>query len=106
MGCKKQYQRNRRRSQLIREENIQTNPYEDPVVNVQVFKVNTLNHNGIRAWGYNTNLNGSLYIHQPNVPAVMENNGFNSEAAAKKPAISWPAKSVKYYSAISYTRRT
>lgn len=84
MGCKSSTKETDEAAVDTEEENIQPNPYEDAVVEVQVFKVDSLDHNGIRGWGYNIKLNGSLYIHQPNVPAVMGNNGFNSEAAAKK----------------------
>lgn len=84
MGCKSSTKETNESVADTEEEIIQPNPYEDAVVEVQVFKVDSLDHNGIRGWGYNIKLNGSLYIHQPNVPAVMGNNGFYSEAAAKK----------------------
>jgi hypothetical protein len=37
-------------------------------------------------WGYDIYLNGKLYVHQPNIPAVSGNNGFVSEEYAAKVA--------------------
>lgn len=36
-----------------------------------------------KEWGYDIYMNGALYIHQPNIPAVQGNRGFRSEQAAK-----------------------
>jgi hypothetical protein len=37
-------------------------------------------------WGYDIYMNGSLYVHQPHIPAVSGNKGFNSEKDAKRTA--------------------
>jgi hypothetical protein len=46
-------------------------------VSVKTFQQNT-------GWGYDIFANGKLYIHQPNIPAVSGNDGFKSEADAKR----------------------
>jgi hypothetical protein len=38
-------------------------------------------------WGYDIFINGKLYIHQPNIPAVIGNNGFIKEEYAAKTAL-------------------
>ncbi len=58
------------------------NPYEDVKMTVEVFKVDSIEHNGSRGWGYDILINGIVHIHQPNIPAVMGNNGFSSEEKA------------------------
>jgi hypothetical protein len=35
-------------------------------------------------WGYDILINDKMYIHQPHIPAVSGNNGFATEAVAKK----------------------
>jgi Domain of unknown function (DUF4907) len=58
------------------------NPYKDARLTVEVFKVDSIEHNGSRGWGYDIMINGEIHIHQPNIPAVMGNNGFSSEEKA------------------------
>ena len=60
------------------------NPYENSKFTVQVFKVDSIEENGLRGWGYNILIDGQPYIHQPNIPAVMGNAGFSSEEKARK----------------------
>ena len=36
------------------------------------------------AWGYDIFIDEKLYIHQPTIPSVPGNNGFKTEADAKK----------------------
>lgn len=60
------------------------NPYEKANIETQVFKVDSIEGNGTRGWGYNILIDGRLYIHQPNIPAVMGNAGFSSEEKAAK----------------------
>jgi hypothetical protein len=50
---------------------------------VKVF-VNDLPSTG---YGYDILMNGKLYIHQPNIPAVPGNGGFSSEKNAYKTAV-------------------
>lgn len=38
-------------------------------------------------WGYDIYINGILYIHQPNIPAVIGNSGFSKEEFAVKTAL-------------------
>jgi hypothetical protein len=59
------------------------NVYKDANLSVEVFKVDSIDHNGNRGWGYDIMVDGKIYIHQPNVPAVMGNNGFSSEEKAQ-----------------------
>ena len=58
------------------------NPYKDADLSVEVFKVDSIEHNGSRGWGYDIMVNQEIHIHQPNIPAVMGNNGFSSEEKA------------------------
>lgn len=37
-------------------------------------------------WGYDIYLAGRMYVHQPHIPAVQGNKGFDTEADAKKTA--------------------
>ncbi len=59
------------------------NQYKDSDLTVEVFKVDSIEHNGSRGWGYDIMVNGEIHIHQPNIPAVMGNNGFSSEEKAR-----------------------
>ena len=52
------------------------------VVNHDTITVETFK--GDSGWGYNIFVNGKLYIHQPNIPAVNGNNGFSKEEYAVK----------------------
>lgn len=60
------------------------NQYENSKITVVVFKVDSIETNGSRGWGYDIMIDNKMYIHQPNVPAVMGNNGFPSEDQARK----------------------
>jgi hypothetical protein len=60
------------------------NPLENSKITVEVFKVDSIESNGSRGWGYDIMVDGKLYIHQPNIPAVMGNNGFLSEEKARQ----------------------
>ena len=59
------------------------NPYKDATLTVEVFKIDSVEHNGNTGWGYDIMINGTMHIHQPNIPAVMGNNGFSSYEKAK-----------------------
>ena len=37
-----------------------------------------------KEWGYDIYLNGALYIHQPNIPAIQGKSGFKSKKDAKR----------------------
>jgi len=58
------------------------NPYQDAELTVDVFKVDSIESNGSRGWGYDILKNGEPIIHQPHIPAIMGNNGFSSEEKA------------------------
>lgn len=60
------------------------NKFENAELTVVVFKVDSGETNGIKGWGYDILADGSIYIHQPNVPAIMGNSGFSSEEKARK----------------------
>jgi len=60
------------------------NQYKDANLEVEVFKVDSIENNGSRGWGYDIIMNGEIHIHQPHIPAVMGNNGFSSEEKALK----------------------
>jgi hypothetical protein len=60
------------------------NKFEKTELTVAVFKVDSTEVHGMRGWGYDILADGAIYIHQPNVPAVMGNNGFSSEEKALK----------------------
>jgi hypothetical protein len=60
------------------------NPYKDASLFVEVFKVDSIENNGSRGWGYDIIMNGEVHIHQPHIPAIMGNNGFSSEEKALK----------------------
>ena len=59
------------------------NPYKDAELSVSVFKIDSIEHNGSRGWGYDILIKGEIHIHQPNIPAIMGNNGFSSEEKAR-----------------------
>jgi hypothetical protein len=64
------------------------NAYDAYKIEVRTFQ------EGTQGWGYDILLNGEPHIHQPHIPAVSGNQGFKSEAAARKAAnlIVWKMK--------------
>lgn len=56
-----------------------------PLVNVRVYNNDTI-HNKLKysGYGYDIYINNALYIHQPYMPSVQGNNGFTTEAKAKR----------------------
>lgn len=62
-------------------------PQNKPVLKIKIFKNDTLKDNSTRAgFGFDIFSNGTLYIHQPGIPAIAGNKGFNSAADANKTA--------------------
>lgn len=59
------------------------NQYKDANLTVEVFKIDSIEHNGTHGWGYDIMINGEIHIHQPHIPAIMGNNGFSSEEKAQ-----------------------
>lgn len=69
-------------------EEVRKNPYENANIEVKIID-NTKSQNSepkISGFGYDILVDGTLFIHQPNIPAVPGNNGFKNEADAKKVA--------------------
>ncbi|MBL0339616.1 MAG: DUF4907 domain-containing protein [Bacteroidetes bacterium] len=60
------------------------NQFENKELSVEVFKIDSAEINGSKGWGYDVLVDGKIYIHQPNIPAIMGNSGFGSEEKAKK----------------------
>jgi len=52
------------------------NPYENSEIIVNTFEEDA-------GWGYDVLIDGNLYVHQPNIPAVGGNKGFATEADAR-----------------------
>jgi hypothetical protein len=60
----------------------QTDPL--PRIEIQTFRSDTLDK--ASGWGYDIYVSGALFIHQPHIPAVRGNTGFNTEQDARKTA--------------------
>ncbi len=54
------------------------NPYADSAIEVKTFA------NADNTWGYDITIDGNIYVHQPNKPAVGGDKGFATEADAEK----------------------
>ncbi|MEO6405406.1 MAG: DUF4907 domain-containing protein [Ferruginibacter sp.] len=55
---------------------------------IKIFNNDTVKTDkSIKGFGYNIYKDDALYIHQPSIPAVEGNNGFSTEAKAKKAAV-------------------
>lgn len=83
MACNQEAPKNKQAA-LPDEKAVAFNPYEDREIVVEVFKIDSVEQTGSRGWGYDILVDGQIYIHQPNVPAVMGNNGFSSEEKARE----------------------
>lgn len=83
VACNPEAPKNKQAS-LPAEKAVAFNPYEDSEITVEVFKIDSVEQTGSRGWGYDILVDGKIYIHQPNVPAVMGNNGFSSEEKARE----------------------
>jgi hypothetical protein len=55
------------------------NPYVNANIEIKTFKLTT-------GWGYNIYIDGKLIVHQENIPALPGNDGFKTEADAKRVA--------------------
>jgi hypothetical protein len=62
------------------------NPYEKAEIDIVVFSNDSTADSALRGYGYNIYIFKSLYVHQPNIPAVNGNRGFTSPADAEKTA--------------------
>lgn len=52
------------------------NPYENSEITVNTFEEGS-------GFGYDVLIDGNIYVHQPNIPAVGGNKGFKTEADAR-----------------------
>ena len=50
----------------------------------QKIEVKTFENKDRGGFGYDIMIDGKVYVHQPNIPAIPGNNGFNSENNARK----------------------
>lgn len=57
----------------------EVSPYVNSNIETQTFEVNS-------EWGYNILIDGNIYVHQPNIPAVSGGYGFKTEQDAQKVA--------------------
>ena len=49
-------------------------------------QIKTFRNENLSGYGYDIILNGHVYVHQPNIPALPGNNGFATEKQAQKVA--------------------
>ena len=52
----------------------------NPQVDILTFEQDSI------GWGYDISIDGQLYIHQPHIPAIPGNQGFDTEENAKQAA--------------------
>jgi hypothetical protein len=83
-GCDEKKKSDVNAMQLPAQSTVAFNPYKDAKLTVEVFKIDSIEHNGYHGWGYDILVDGKIYIHQPNIPAIMGNNGFSSEENAQE----------------------
>jgi len=62
------------------------NPYEKAEIDVVVFSNDSTADSALKGYGYNIYIFKSLYVHQPNIPAVNGNRGFSRPEDAEKTA--------------------
>jgi hypothetical protein len=63
------------------------NPYKNAKIDIVVFKNDTMKQEPkISGFGYNILIYDAIYVHQPHIPAIPGNRGFNTKEQAKKAA--------------------
>jgi hypothetical protein len=60
------------------------NTYAKSSIEIKIFSNDSTADSFLHGFGYNVMIDGKLYVHQPNVPAVAGNNGFKFSESAKK----------------------
>jgi hypothetical protein len=55
------------------------NPYAQAKIEIKTYKVDI-------GWGYDIYVDSKMAVHQPNIPALPGNSGFDTESDAKKAA--------------------
>jgi len=56
------------------------NLYAIAEIDIKTFQTDTI------GWGYDIYIHNTLYVHQPNIPAINGNRGFKNETDARKAA--------------------
>lgn len=56
-------------------------------MDIVVFKNDTMNGSALSGWGFDILLNGKRFIHQPTVPVISGNHGFESADQANRAAL-------------------
>lgn len=54
----------------------ETNPYLNSNIEIKTFEESM-------GWGYDILIDGEIYVHQPNIPALPGENGFETEVHAR-----------------------
>jgi Domain of unknown function (DUF4907) len=62
------------------------NPYKNAQLDIKVFNNDTIKNSGIHGFGYDIYMYKGLYVHQPHIPAINGNRGFDTEDQAHKVA--------------------
>lgn len=62
------------------------NPYANAEIEIRVFNNDTTSDSILGGYGYDIYLFKGLYVHQPHIPAINGNRGFNSASDAEKTA--------------------
>jgi hypothetical protein len=57
----------------------ETNPYLSANIEIKTFE-------GGMGWGYDISIDGLVYVHQPNIPALSGESGFENELEARQVA--------------------
>ncbi|HKR05798.1 MAG TPA: DUF4907 domain-containing protein [Bacteroidia bacterium] len=62
------------------------NPYKNAQIDIKIFNNDTIKNSGLQGFGYDIYMYRSLYVHQPAIPAINGNRGFDNEEDARKTA--------------------
>ncbi|MEP7168607.1 MAG: DUF4907 domain-containing protein [Bacteroidota bacterium] len=62
------------------------NPYKNAQLDIKIFKNDTVKDSHVQGFGYDIYMYRSLYVHQPHIPAINGNRGFDTEDQAHKVA--------------------
>jgi len=60
------------------------NPFKNAQLDIKVFNNDTIKNSGLKGFGYDIYMYRSLYVHQPHIPAINGNRGFDTEEQAHK----------------------
>lgn len=60
------------------------NPYKNAQLDIKVFNNDTIKNSGLKGFGYDIYMYRNLYVHQPHIPAINGNRGFDTEEQAHK----------------------